>query len=134
MEPWISVVFKRHSSAVNWLCFCSLHRCGLLKNQNQCITFRYVGPLPLIRSGGGGGRVQAKGVEDVLLWVADSNVFFFSDGLQVFSTHLITKKQRQLSISKLVLQCFFLRHLSVCDEFKSVQYDSNLWCDYPNGL
>ena len=42
--------------------------------------------------GGGGGRVQAKGVEDVLLWVADSNVFFFSDGLQVFSTHLITKK------------------------------------------
>ena len=42
--------------------------------------------------GGGGGGVQAKGVENVLVWVANGNVFFFSDGLPVFSTYLITKK------------------------------------------
>ena len=31
MELRISVVFKRHCSAVNLLCFCSLHRCGPIK-------------------------------------------------------------------------------------------------------
>ena len=40
------------------------------------------------RGGGGGSGGRSGGC----IGAADSNVFFFSDGFQVFSTYVVTKK------------------------------------------
>ena len=72
---WFSNVIAVPSiGSAQELCFCSLHRCGLLKKLESMHNIWRCRTSAFNRSGGGGRLVQAKGVEAVLVWVADSNV------------------------------------------------------------